>query len=118
MTELRIKRIYLEPEASDGYRVLVDRLWPRGMTKIEAQIDQWAKSLAPSTDLRKGWDHDPDHFEEFAAHYRQELGQNPRVDEFLETLAAHETVTLLFATKDEQVNHAVVLRDYLSSQLH
>lgn len=117
MSELKVKRIYEAPADSDGYRVLVDRLWPRGMTKVDAHIDQWAKSLAPSSDLRKGWNHDPQHFAEFAEHYRQELDQNPRVDEFLETFAAQEKVTLLYAAKNEEANHALVLRDYLSSQL-
>ncbi|WP_306349496.1 DUF488 domain-containing protein [Glutamicibacter sp. MNS18] len=114
---LKIKRIYAAPGAEDGYRVLVDRLWPRGMTKVDAQLDQWGKSLAPSSDLRKGWNHDPERFAEFARFYRRELDQNPHVDEFLEVLDAQQTVTLLYAAKDEKVNHAVVLRDYLLDQV-
>lgn len=114
---LKIKRIYAAPAAEDGYRVLVDRLWPRGMTKVDAQLDQWGKSLAPSSDLRKGWNHDPERFAEFARFYRRELDQNPHVDEFLEVLDAQRTVTLLYAAKDEKVNHAVVLRDYLLEQV-
>ena len=115
--KLRIKRIYAAPAPDDGYRVLVDRLWPRGMSRIDAQLDHWSKALAPSTELRKGWNHDPQRFDEFAEHYRQELDRNPHVDEFLEVVDRHDTVTLLFATRDEQVNHAAVLRDYLLSQL-
>lgn len=114
---LKIKRIYAAPSADDGYRVLVDRLWPRGMTKVDAQLDRWGKSLAPSSELRKGWDHDPGRFSEFTGSYRRELDQNPHVDEFLELLDSQQTVTLLYATKDEKVNHAVVLRDYLLEQL-
>lgn len=117
MTKILLKRAYAEPSAADGYRVLVDRLWPRGQSKIKLQLDQWAKSIAPSTDLRKGWDHDEDRFEEFATYYRKELNQNPAVDEFLEVLDQHPVVTLVFGAKNEQINHAVVLHDYLLEQL-
>lgn len=114
---VRIKRIYSDPAASDGYRILVDRLWPRGMTKVDAHLDRWLKALAPTSDLRKGWNHDPQRFDQFTQLYRAELNANPHVDEFLEFLDTQSTVTLLFAAKDEQINHAVVLRDYLLEQL-
>lgn len=117
MTEILLKRAYAQPNREDGCRILVDRLWPRGQTKAKLELDQWAKSIAPSTELRKGWNHDKDRFEEFAEHYRNELNQNPAVDAFLEVLDRHPVVTLVFAAKDEQVNHAVVLRDYLLEQL-
>ncbi len=118
MTEILIKRAYAEPQESDGYRILVDRLWPRGLTKAKLKLDQWAKSIAPSSELRKSWNHDPDHFEEFAQFYRSELNQNPAVDEFLEQLDQLPTVTLVFAARDEQVNHALILRDFLLEQLN
>lgn len=114
---IRIKRIYDEPSAADGCRILVDRLWPRGMTKSDASVDRWMKSLAPSSELRKGWNHDPQRFTQFTEFYRRELDANPHVDDFLEFLESQHTVTLLFATKDERINHAVVLRDYLREQL-
>ena len=114
---VQIKRIYAPVSDTDGYRVLVDRLWPRGQTKVEAQLDRWMKSLAPSSDLRKSWDHDPERFEEFRKHYRRVLDANEQVDEFLEFLETQQRVTLLFAAKNEQINHAVVLRDYLLEQL-
>lgn len=118
MIEIRLKRAYASPEQSDGYRVLVDRLWPRGQTKEKLALDLWAKGLSPSSELRKAWHHDPDRFSEFAAHYLQELNQSSSVDEYLELLAGHPLVTLIFAAKNEEVNHAVVLRDFLQQQLH
>jgi len=117
MTEILIKRAYAEPDIKDGYRILVDRLWPRGLTKSKLKLDQWAKSLAPSTELRKAWNHDSDRFEEFARFYRAELNQNPAVDDFLELIEHLPTVTLVFAARNEQANHAMVLREYLLDQL-
>ena len=117
MTEILLKRAYADPSDSDGYRILVDRLWPRGLTKQQLEIEKWAKSVTPSSELRKAWHHDPERFSEFAEHYRQELNQNPAVDEFLELLAQHPTVTFVYGAKNEEVNHAVVLRDYLLPQL-
>lgn len=117
MTKILLKRAYTAPDPDDGYRILVDRLWPRGQAKETLKLDQWAKGVAPSSELRKAWHHDPARFDEFAEHYRQELGQNPGVDEFLEVLRAHDTVTFVFGAKDERINHAVVLRDYLLEQL-
>ncbi|WP_423299847.1 DUF488 domain-containing protein [Glutamicibacter nicotianae] len=117
MTKILLKRAYAAPSAEDGYRILVDRLWPRGQSKAVLQLDHWAKGIAPSTELRKGWDHDPARFDEFAQHYRTELNQNPAVDDFLELLSQHPVVTFVYGAKDEQTNHAVVLRDYLLDQL-
>ena len=91
--------------------MLVDRLWPCGVSKQRAELDEWAKDLAPSTELRVWFDHDPARFEEFAHRYRAELDGNPAV----EAARAHERLTLLYAARDPQVNHAVVLRDYLLS---
>jgi len=117
MTMIKLQRAYVEPEADDGFRILVDRLWPRGRSKEQLKLDLWAKSITPSPDLRKAWHHDPARFEEFAEHYRQELNQNPSVDEFLELLSAHPKVTFVFGAKNELINHAVILRDYLLEQL-
>lgn len=110
----RIKRIYDSPEQSDGYRVLVDRLWPRGVSKADAELDQWCKEVAPTADLRQWWDHDPDRFEEFGERYRVELDDNDAVEDLLNLEDEHETLTLLYAARDPEVNHALVLRDYLA----
>ncbi|GAB3621173.1 DUF488 domain-containing protein [Glutamicibacter endophyticus] len=115
--ELKIKRVYAPVDPDDGYRILVDRLWPRGKTRAEVAIDRWAKGIAPSTALRKSWNHDAAHFEEFAQMYRHELAENAGVDDFLELLATQERVTLLYAARNEQANHAMVLRDFLREQL-
>ncbi|UYQ78622.1 DUF488 family protein [Glutamicibacter sp. JL.03c] len=117
MTEILIKRAYAEPSEDDGYRILVDRLWPRGLTKAALELDQWAKSLAPSSELRKAWNHDPDRFEQFAEQYKDELNQNAGVDEFLELAEQFPTITLVFAARNEQANHAMVLREYLLEQM-
>ncbi len=110
---IQTKRIYDEPRKEDGLRVLVDRLWPRGVRKEDARIDVWAKTLAPSTELRKWFAHDPDKFAEFSAKYQAELALVDRA-EFTETFADHATVTLLYAAKSETCNHATVLRDFLT----
>ena len=108
-----MKRVYEPPETSDGYRVLVDRLWPRGVRKEKAELDEWAKDVAPSPALRTEWHHNRERFDEFAARYRDELDANPAAEALLATGAAHERVTLLFGARDEQVNHAAVLLRWL-----
>lgn len=111
-----IKRIYDEVDDADGQRVLVDRMWPRGVSKKRAQLDHWFKDVAPSTELRSWWDHDADQMDEFADRYEQELSDDrhaSQVDELIELIHAHPRVTLLYAAKDEVVNHARVLQDYL-----
>ena len=109
----RIKRIYDPPAPEDGFRVLVDRLWPRGVTKQRAAIDLWLKDVAPSTDLRTWFHAQPDGFDEFADRYRAELAGNPAVDELRAAGKAHSAVTLLYSVKDPERNHAAVLADYL-----
>ncbi|HEU4758167.1 MAG TPA: DUF488 family protein [Agromyces sp.] len=110
-----MKRVYDAPQASDGYRVLVDRLWPRGVSKDRAELDEWAKDVAPSPDLRTEWHHaGGERFDEFAARYRDELDANAAVESLLETGRTHERVTLLYGARDEQVNHVTVLRDWLA----
>lgn len=113
MSTYRIKRIYEQPSTDDGYRVLVDRLWPRGVSKERAALDEWDKDIAPSTDLRKWFDHDPAKFDEFRARYEDELASNPAVGKFAAQVASQATVTLLYGARDPRVNHAVVLADFL-----
>lgn len=111
-----IKRIYDDADDSDGKRVLVDRIWPRGVSKEQAQLDDWVKDIAPSSDLRTWWDHDPDRLKEFAERYEHELSDDDHaqaVDELIELIHDNERVTLLYAAKDEDVNHAKILQDYL-----
>ncbi|MBM7504413.1 DUF488 domain-containing protein [Agromyces aurantiacus] len=112
-----IKRIYDAPEASDGHRVLVDRLWPRGVSKERAELDEWAKDVAPSPDLRAEWHRsdDPARFDEFAARYRAELDANPAAVALLDAGRTHDHVTLLFGARDERANHATVLLDWLAA---
>lgn len=108
-----IKRIYNPAEKSDGFRILVDRLWPRGIKKEQADIDFWAKEIAPSVALRKWFNHEPEKFATFKHKYRIELEENPSLAEFLKQIAGHQKITLLFGAKDEEHNQAVVLQDFL-----
>lgn len=114
---LKMKRIYEEPSAEDGRRVLVDRVWPRGVSKEKAQLDEWMKAIAPSTDLRKWFGHRPERFAEFTERYERELGQSMERQEAANRLRDWEeegTVTLVYAAKDEVHNHVVVLRDFIN----
>ena len=106
------KRVYDAADASDGYRVLVDRLWPRGVSKERAELDLWAKDVAPSPELRTEWHHNRERFDEFAARYRDELdaGEARRPSR---PRCRARTVTLLYGARDEQVNHATVLLEWL-----
>jgi len=110
---VQLKRVYDAPSGDDGYRVLVDRLWPRGLSRASADVDLWLKEVAPSPDLRKWFDHREDRFAAFADRYDAELDGNPAVDELRDVVASHPTVTLLYGAKDPAVNHAVVLADHL-----
>lgn len=114
---LQLKRVYEEPEPADGYRVLTERLWPRGVSKERAALDQWLKSIAPSHDLRKWFDHDPDKWEEFKERYRRELFGSEAVDEMLEIIKNHETVTMVYASRDEEHNSTVLLKEFLEDLL-
>lgn len=113
MGRLQIKRAYEDAKKADGYRVLVDRLWPRGVSKEKASLDEHMKDVAPSQDLRTWWNHDPDRFDEFAQRYRSELDDNAAVDDLRALVKKHKTVTLVYGAKDPEVNHAKVLRAYL-----
>ncbi|MDR8390705.1 DUF488 domain-containing protein [Aliifodinibius sp. S!AR15-10] len=112
---IQLKRIYDDPSEDDGYRVLVDRLWPRGVSKEAARLNEWCKDIAPSTELRKWFDHDPEKFEEFAKRYKTELTGREEVVESLLDIAQQQRLTLLFAAKDEVHNHAVVLKEFLDT---
>lgn len=112
---VQVRRVYDTPEADDGQRVLVDRLWPRGESKAKAQLDAWLKGVAPSTELRKWYAHDPAKFEEFAARYRAELTDDDHAAAFaeLKDLAAKGPVTLLTAAKRDDISEATVLKELL-----
>jgi len=109
---IRIKRVYASPDGSDGVRILVDRLWPRGVTREAARIDEWRKDLAPTTVLRKWFGHDPSEWEEFQSRYRNELEAAGKMEELrsLGERARRETITLLYAARDEVRNNAVVIK--------
>ena len=113
--EVKIGRAYDEPAQGDGARVLVDRIWPRGLSKEKAHLDEWCKPVAPSTALRKWYDHDPERYEEFSRRYRAELEDPERAKalQHLGELAKDRTVTLLTATKRPEISEAVVLADLL-----
>ncbi|WP_455087022.1 DUF488 domain-containing protein [Prevotella denticola] len=111
---MKIKRAYAPAEESDGYRILVDRLWPRGISKEKAQIDLWLKSVAPSNELRKWFGHDPEKFPEFEQRYRAELAGSGALDGLRAVLREHPDATLLFAAHDEEHNNAVVLKELLA----
>jgi uncharacterized protein YeaO (DUF488 family) len=112
---VRIGRPYDPRTEADGTRVLVDRLWPRGLTKEKADVDEWCKTIAPSTELRQWYRHDPDRFDEFADRYRVELADPERAEVLahLRELADHGVVTLLTATKDPAISEAAVLAGVL-----
>jgi uncharacterized protein YeaO (DUF488 family) len=107
---IKIKRAYVAPEKDDGTRILVDRLWPRGLTKKKAKIDLWLKDLAPSTELRKWFGHDPGKWKEFQVRYAGELKSKKAQLEILKQKAAEGPVTLIYGAKDEFHNEAVVLQ--------
>lgn len=111
--QIHTKRVYDEPSAKDGVRVLVDRLWPRGLTKEKAQAEEWAKELAPSTELRKWFGHSAPLWADFEKRYRAELKKNTAVDGFLQAHRQDKLLTLLYGAKDMEHNHALVLKEYL-----
>lgn len=110
---VKLKRAYERPAEDDGVRILVDRLWPRGLKKTDAAIDQWAKDIAPSTTLRKWFGHDPARWEEFRRRYVEELRAHPQEVARLRVLARKSTITLVYSARDELHNDAVVLRGVL-----
>jgi uncharacterized protein YeaO (DUF488 family) len=114
--QAQVRRVYDPPREDDGRRVLVDRIWPRGLSKERANLDDWLKQVAPSTALRKWYSHDPDKFEEFASRYREELEEPERAAAYaeLQDLVAQGPVTLLTATKRSDISEAAVLAGLLS----
>src|ERR1700677_3611115 len=112
----KLKRVYEPPSPDDGERVLVDRLWPRGMTKEKAAVDLWMKEISPSTELRKWFDHDPAKWAEFQARYREELKARPELVDELRRKAREGTVTLLYGARNQEQNEAVVLMEFLGNQ--
>ena len=116
MTNIRIKRAYEEPDREDGTRILVDRLWPRGLTKEKARVDLWLKDVAPSTELRKWFAHDPGKWDEFRSRYLEELKGNKEQLSLLRQEAAKGNVTLVYGAKDQQHNEAVILQTLLTAK--
>jgi uncharacterized protein YeaO (DUF488 family) len=112
-TGIAIKRIYDAPEKSDGFRVLVDRVWPRGVSKDKAAVDLWMKEIGPSTELRKWFSHDPARWDEFCARYREELAAKRDLLGELRDHAEKGRLTLVYSARDEAHNQAVVIREVL-----
>jgi uncharacterized protein YeaO (DUF488 family) len=117
MSEVKIKRIYDPAEANDGFRVLVDRLWPRGIAKAKASIDAWLKEAGPSTELRKWFGHDPVKWKEFQTRYAKELKGAEALKDLVVMAKKHKKITLLFGAKDEEQNQAVVLQKIIKRRL-
>jgi uncharacterized protein YeaO (DUF488 family) len=110
---VRLKRAYERPAAGDGTRILIDRLWPRGVRKVDAAIDQWVRDIAPSTALRKWFGHDPARWQEFRSRYAVEVHAHPEQLGKLRALARQRPITLVYSAHDEVHNDAVALRDFL-----
>ena len=113
---VEVRRVYDEPGGADGIRILVDRLWPRGLSKQRARVDLWLKDIAPSTELRKWFSHDPNKWSEFQTRYRHELRSKVDLLDVLKEKAAQGPITLLYGAKDEAHNEAVVLQSVLQSK--
>lgn len=116
MIDIKIKRIYEDASKNDGFRILVDRIWPRGVSKKDAKLDEWMKEIAPSTELRKWFDHKEDRFAEFEKKYYKELENRPELIEELLKKAKEKRLTLLYGAKDETHNQAAVLKDFIENQ--
>lgn len=115
--EIRIKRIYEPYSEDDGFRLLVDRLWPRGLKKEDIHIDHWLKEISPSTALRKWFNHEAGKQDAFRMRYHEELKSSAALEELRKFLKEHHTVTLLYASKDEKYNHALVLKQFIVNYL-
>jgi uncharacterized protein YeaO (DUF488 family) len=113
--EIKIKRAYESPSDSDGCRILVDRLWPRGISKEKAKIDFWPKELAPSTELRHWYGHDPEKWSEFKSRYFAELDANPELVKELLEYVRKGAVTFVYSSKEQRLNNAVALKEYVES---
>jgi uncharacterized protein YeaO (DUF488 family) len=116
--KILVKRVYEEPDEADGHRILVDRLWARGLSKDKAKVDMWIKEIAPSTQLRRWYGHDPSKWSEFKSRYAAELEANPgEIEKLLREIQAG-IVTFLYSSKENQRNNAVALKEYLEATLH
>ena len=113
MAAIKSKRVYEETAKGDGLRILVDRLWPRGVKKEDAGWDEWLKELAPSTELRNWFGHEPEKWPEFRRRYKEELKRNAAVADFIAAHKKNKTITLLYSAKDTEHNQALVLQEYL-----
>lgn len=114
---IHIKRIYEPSDKTDGFRILVDRLWPRGMKKEDAEVDLWMKEAAPSASLRKWFGHDPARWKEFEKKYKGELTNSETIHEMIAELKKHKTITFLYSARDQQHNQALVLQDFVKGLL-
>lgn len=110
---IKIKRIYQEPDVSDGFRILIDRLWPRGLTKEKAKVDLWMKEIAPSNELRQWFQHEPTRWNDFKDRYFKELERKQELIKIILEKSHAQTITLLFSAKNEEFNNAVALKEYL-----
>jgi uncharacterized protein YeaO (DUF488 family) len=113
---IKVKRVYETPSPADGTRILVDRLWPRGLTKEKARIDLWLKDMAPSDELRKWYGHDPEKWDEFRKRYFKELQARPESVQAVLDLLSPKTVTLVYSSKEQRINNAFALKEYLESR--
>ena len=113
---IQIKRVYDAPTQEDGYRILVDRLWPRGITRQQAAIDLWLKDIAPSPGLRIWFDHQAERYDKFSLEYIKELSKNPAAELLKDILIEHPRATLLYAAKDPTINHAAILKVFLETE--
>lgn len=117
MTTIRVKRVYEAPSAADGFRILVDRLWPRGLSREHAHIDAWLKTVSPSNELRRWFNHDPARWDAFKTRYFAELEAEPAaVAELTGLVGHHRTVSLLFGAREEQFNNAHALAEFLEAR--
>lgn len=114
---IRIKRAYEKPSDDDGFRILVDRLWPRGISKERAVIDFWPKELAPSTELRRWYNHDPEKWQEFKSRYSTELQDNPELMEELLDFMRKGPVTFVYSSKERELNNAVALKEFIEFRI-
>ena len=113
MSNVFIKRIYEAADKNDGFRILIDRLWPRGISKEKANVDAWFKETAPSSELRKWFNHDPEKWKEFIRKYKDELRKSGAADELKSYIKKYKTITLLYAAHDTQYNNAVALQSFI-----
>lgn len=117
---LQIKRAYEAPSKDDGYRILIDKLWPRGMSKEKEHLYSWAKEVTPSTAIRQEFGHKEENFERFKKEYIKELDENPAVNEFIanvKNLLSKKNVTLVYGAKDPKINHAIILKEYIQKKI-